>query len=235
MINIVKYTEPPSLEQYRDELFESAENLPDKAYYGLSKEPRDDIKEQIPKEQGYICCYCMSRISKSNMRIEHWQERGIYPNKQLNYDNLLGACHGNERKPRKKLTPEDEEHCDVIRGHIEKEEDAQVKYNPANPLHNMKLLIKYKNDGTIYSSDINFDTQLNNVLNLNFKRLKRNRISLWNGIKKGWDKKFKGKSVNKKTVENLIKLWDSTDHEGKRKEYCGLVLYFLEKKLKQVK
>ena len=62
---------------------------------------KKDLRQALVNEQRALCCYCMSRISPQiaqieSMKIEHWQSQGHYPDKQLDYKNLLGACLGGQ-------------------------------------------------------------------------------------------------------------------------------------------
>lgn len=58
---ITKGREPSSLTQYKKQ---------SGAYFdGTNKE---DIRQALLEEQGYLCAYCMCRISAENMKIEHW-------------------------------------------------------------------------------------------------------------------------------------------------------------------
>lgn len=36
------------------------------------KKRRQRLREQLIKEQGYICCYCMKKISLNTSHIEHF-------------------------------------------------------------------------------------------------------------------------------------------------------------------
>ena len=126
---------------------------------------KDTLREALVAEQRGLCCYCMGRIRPNSdaMKIEHWRCRANYPEDQLNYDNLLGACRGGEGKPGKL------QHCDTRKG------DADLCLNPANPNHAIEARVQYLPDGTIKSDDDTFDSQLKDVLNLNLPFLQNHR------------------------------------------------------------
>ena len=88
MIYIKKGAEPKSLKEYRSQPNATYEDFRDK----------DDIREALLKEQGCLCAYCMSRISKDKMKIEHWisqkSEEGDGEEKALDFHNMLGVCTG---------------------------------------------------------------------------------------------------------------------------------------------
>ena len=42
---------------------------------GVELEARTELKESLLKEQGYLCAYCMARIDKDHMKVEHFKPR----------------------------------------------------------------------------------------------------------------------------------------------------------------
>lgn len=170
MILIKKQSEPADLIGYKKQF---------RAYYeGIPKEIKDNVLESLLVEQGCTCAYCMKRISKSAMTIEHYISQSADKSKALNYQNMLGVCLGNRGKKEKEQT------CDAHRG------NSILTVDPLNPAKVQQ--IKYRSDGTIYSDDPDIDRDLNDVLNLNCDvlevSLKRNR-----------------KAVFDKFVENIAK------------------------------
>ena len=86
---IKKTKEPKSLTFYKRQ---SNAN-----YEDLTPETKRDLKQFLLKEQGYICCYCMRRISIDKMRVEHWKPQShpdliTNPLLGLEYSNLLATC-----------------------------------------------------------------------------------------------------------------------------------------------
>ena len=126
---------------------------------------KGELRNALVTEQSGLCCYCMGRISpdRSSMKIEHWRSQVRYSGKQLNYRNLLGACLGGLRQPPSL------QHCDTRKG------DSDLAWNPADPTHRIETRIRYELDGSIHADEADFDGQLNDVLNLNFPKLKNNR------------------------------------------------------------
>lgn len=232
MINITKRTEPSLLITYRAKESTGRKCLRKNAYKDMDKKTRKQLKDYLLKEQGYICCYCMAEITFDDMRVEHWLDQSTNLNEQLTYNNLLAACHGND-----KIDPNNK-HCDAQKA------DKELKFNPSNKDHDMNRLIKYKlSSGQIYSEDIEFNEQIGNtekkenekdksVLNLNFVLLKNNRIGVWKGIIEGW-KKLKGKSKDKSFFEKQIKSWTKNPSDSYQKPYSGVALFYLNQKLRQ--
>ena len=195
----------------------------------------DELREVLKEEQGYICCYCMSSIATGKTKIEHYQSRDKKPELEIDYKNLYLACdgekincHENQDKnvdihkdckckyEKKESYKKIVKHCDSCKG-------ARA-LNHIN-LSNIERNIKYKSDGTIYSDNKDIDRELNHVLNLNIKILKRNRrnakIDLWNQLPKD-------KSWNRESINRIIIKYKNC---SKKAPYLGVILYFLKKKI----
>lgn len=121
MRNIVKSSEPKSLETHRCSSYANYDNYEDK----------QSLRASLITAQRGLCCYCMSRLvaDLDKMKIEHWQSQTRFPDRQLDYPNLLGACLGGEGKPRKL------QHCDSRKGELD------LSKNPANPAHDVERTI----------------------------------------------------------------------------------------------
>lgn len=114
------------------------------------------------------------------------------------------------------------EHCDKRKG------EDDLLFSPAELTHHDRLKIRYTFRGIIKSDDSEFDHQLTTVLNLNYSRLVENRKAVWSSVTKRLSE-IKV-SANRKQVEALIAEWEAKDHNGCLKEYCGVALYYLNKK-----
>lgn len=159
---ITKGVEPASLTAHRQRPHCNYSNYQDK----------DALRLALVTEQRMICCYCLSRINaaRDKMKIEHWRSRTGYGSEELSYRNLLGACNGGEGQPQRF------QHCDSRKG------DKDLQWNPADPTHHIETRVRYDFDGTISSDEVTFDTELNDVLNLNLPWLKNNRKGIYAGI-----------------------------------------------------
>ena len=84
MIKINKGKEPVCLTSYKKQKFSS--------YDGLSKENKYEIIESLMKEQGYLCAYCMQRIShEKGATIEHITPQSSASDRVFSRDTLTGA------------------------------------------------------------------------------------------------------------------------------------------------
>lgn len=213
---ILKGKEPRTLTEYR---------LRNSKYDGPGFAPvKDDIKSSLLVEQGYLCAYCMARISADSMKVEHWACQHRYGNLQLVYSNMLGCCKGGEDADNErgydKLT------CDSRKGNLD------IKFNPSNPRDQIGRVVSYDGNGVIFSKDEEFDKQINNVLNLNKNRLKDNRRELLKNIRQRLDEKVGHRS--KTELAKLLMAINSVGPDGKLREYCGILVFYLEEKIKKV-
>lgn len=209
MKKIIKQSEPRSLVEHRSQANANYDNYPEK----------DDLRKSLLKEQGYICCYCMSRIKLDEMKIEHWQPQTKYISRQLDYKNLLGACMGNQG-----ARPQNQ-HCDTRKG------DSEITINPIEGDKNCENLIKYRPDGKIYSDDLSVNNDLNETLNLNLGFLKKNRKDALDVVIRKLDEKFSNKTWAKITVQKELDKLNTKDENGFYDVYCQFIVSYLKSKL----
>uniref|UniRef100_B8HSX4 C2H2-type domain-containing protein n=1 Tax=Cyanothece sp. (strain PCC 7425 / ATCC 29141) TaxID=395961 RepID=B8HSX4_CYAP4 len=80
----------------------------------LQAPQKPELHEALLFEQGYICCYCGMRISKTNSHIEHLKPRSHFPELALDYNNLLSSCPGEgDEKIQSEATKLKHLHCGV--------------------------------------------------------------------------------------------------------------------------
>jgi len=229
---IKKNQEPKSLTFYKQKYKTSA------CYEDLDKQTKDDLKQSLLEEQGYICCYCMRRISADRMRIEHWKPQTDIL-LQLNlilgleYTNLLGACQGGEDGLKSQY------HCDKSKGNKLITIHPQAKINlPLQQGEAMGIscetLVKFNlGSGIVYSENETINQEINDILCLNNQNLREGRRTVIQEFKKFLDKKYSN-SLKKENLEKILKIW-SEKSDGKYKEYCQVIITYLEKRLKHFK
>jgi uncharacterized protein (TIGR02646 family) len=220
MVNIQKGSPPVSLQAYRSH--------PAAVYDGQNFTPvKADLRVALVKEQHGLCAYCMRRIrpNEREMKIEHWQCQEKYPERQLDYTNLLGACLGHEGSPREGQT------CDTRKA------NEDIRYNPAESAHNVFGKISYSSgDGAILSNDTVFDRQIGDqkqperrdngsILNLNLPLLKANRLHAIRGVQIALAKPKRHQTVAE--IDSMIR---KIEQMPEWPEYAGVTLYFLQKR-----
>lgn len=206
MRRIKKIKEPKSLKKHRKTKFANYDNYADK----------NDVRANLYKEQRGICCYCMGSISPDieHMKIEHFKCQHNFPKAQLIYYNLLGACKGNEGRP------ENEQHCDTFKG------SKKLTYHPCSRA--FEAMIKYNNDGSITSTDTILNSELNDILNLNIKKLKAARKGVLDGFKDSLKKKG---TLQKAMLKKRLADWEGSSHQDNLRPYCMVVAFWLRKKI----
>lgn len=178
------------------------------------------LAESLLQEQGYLCAYCMRRIpvsdsnSSETTRIDHVLSRDIHPDLTLDYSNMAICCPG---------AINSSFHCDKLK------KSADITFDLYHDAFFETLSYKSQ-DGAICSSNAVYNNEINQLLNLNNPLLKANRLSAWKGVKQYLDKA----GWNLAKINEQLRNWESKDHEGRYKEYCGIVLFYLQKRKKRM-
>lgn len=190
----------------------------DSIYDGPNFTPiKEKIRLSLLDEQGYLCAYCMNRIDVNSMKIEHWACQHSHPSKQLDYTNLLACCIGHEGFSPKEQT------CDTRKG------GHNIKFSPAIRSHRVNEIIKYDSQGTIISTDVDFNIHLNDNLNLNKMRMKLNRRTVLCQIQHTLSQRLGGRKSTE--IQKLIDFYIHKNSIGQFSEYYGVIIYYLQKKL----
>lgn len=174
---------------------------------------KDALRQALVKEQRGLCCYCQSRIypNEDQMKIEHWQSQTGFPARQLDYDNLLGACLGGEGRPPK------DQHCDTRKG------NSVLCFSVNDPAHPIERKIRFLGDGRIESDDAATNKALTDVLNLNWSRLVNNRKAVLDAFKQRL-----GKGGLNAAQE--LRKWDGTQ-AGELPEFAQVMVFWLQKRI----
>ena len=176
-----------------------------------------ELKDSLLKEQGYLCAYCMARIDQDHMKVEHFKPQSLYPQDIFAYGNLLACCLGKTQE---------KSHCDTFK------RNSEISLSPLS--RSCVDTLSYESrTGAIKSSNEDYKHDLD-TLNLNAHIIKQNRRDVLRGVITALQKKAqRGLEFNSSTISHQLNIWISVDEEGKRRPYCGIVIYFLEKKLKK--
>lgn len=200
------------------------------------------LKEALLKEQGYLCAYCMGKISltlnernKPKVEVEHFKSQELYPNLDLSYMNMLGVCNGSSI-----AYPEKEEihHCDKTKGN-EGKMSGKVELKKLNPCDkNCENLVTYKADGEILpanNNDVDTKHDLEIALNLNNQALKDARKAVLDTARKKLIREKPIQQWNKPFLRKHLELWQMKNERGEYKSYCMVAVWFIEKLLSKTK
>jgi len=220
---ITKSKEPKSLTTYRSTV--SHKNLEDSNIYEdfkektkeqCTKNKAENLRKQLLQEQGYVCCYCLSRINCDNSKIEHFRPQTKNRDVQIDYQNLFIACSGGEGSKAKG------QFCDTKKG------EKDLKYiDLLSSIEHSVNYAKGANNISVTSKDKNIDKEMNDVLNLNVMVLGQNRREVYDRVMKN----LKSRGYTTANIQKTLKYFQ-TRHNEKFEPYCEMVVYFLTKKLK---
>ncbi|WP_106832081.1 HNH endonuclease family protein [Parabacteroides pacaensis] len=190
---------------------------------GTLYEPKKYLRQALFKEQGGICAYCMQRLKNElkekegslihSNRIEHIKCREHYPDLQLDYQNMVLCCNG--------LT-NGIVHCDRSK------ENKEITFSPLD-YRFIKTIFYTSGDGAVKSTDQAWNTEIDQILNLNNKQLKQNRRSTLMGI----INRLKQKKWKISELRKQLNKWTEKDMKGLYKPYSGIVIWYLGKKIQQ--
>ncbi|RQO66818.1 hypothetical protein DBR40_21425 [Pedobacter sp. KBW01] len=210
MITIIKGKEPEKWTEYVD--------TPGVNEYS----PIPELRAALLKDQGNICAYCMRYIpvtkkdpgENETSKIEHIRSREHNKDLSLKYENMVICCPGYINSSA---------HCDKSK------KSTEISFSPLDP--GVQRSISYgMYDGKIKSSNGFWDDDINKIICLNNPLLKQNRGQTLEGVRNALSKtKFRAQDLKQKLDE-----WSQPDKEGKLRPYCGIVIWYLEKKLKSL-
>ncbi len=222
MRKITKTTEPSTLASYRSTISKANRlnsniynDFPDKKKEDCNLNKSGNLRKQLIEEQGYICCYCMQRISCDNSRIEHFKSQEHNRKYQIQYKNLFVACNNSHGKISQ------EQHCDVKKAD---KELKKINLTLATSINN----IKYNSDCTIFSDDTDLNDDITSILNLNVMIVKESRQQALNNLIKSikvWDKP---------TLYGLIDKYSNKNSDGKYAPFSEMLVWQLERKVKKI-
>ena len=223
MIVVKRGKEPNSLLEFR-------KKNPDADYEDMPSSVRADVRHQNRNEQKQHGADCMRRLdSPSVVRIEHCRPR--HPKDEIVHDKkatldfkwMLGVCYGNSLV---KGVKDEDMTCDAHR------KNTELTINPFDEVSVRK--IKYKADGSIYSEDEEINKDVTDTLNLNCPALSLplTRKKVLSEAQKRIVQKCAGKSQDA-YVHELERTYTSLVQERNLTPYCGIIISWLEGKLKK--
>lgn len=201
--------------------------------------PKSAIRDALLAEQHHICAYCMKRIQNSkdetvHMSIEHWIPLSKDKERALDYRNFLGVCMGGKDVdgPSNRILC-----CDAS-----KDDEASLMVNPLDKV--MMQYIAYLPDGRIYCLETAGDLQkpithdLDNVLMLNGKDGKDTATELLKGRRDAY-RQARGMyeklaKQGRLTSVRIGKMIREIEQKEVYPEFAGTILFFLERKRKQL-
>lgn len=212
MRTITKGPEPRTLVEHRATGHSDYANYADK----------DGLRAALLRDQRGLCCYCMTRVdtTATGMKVEHWRCQSRNADLELTYSNILAACLGGQGQP------EALQHCDTRKG------EQDLKFNPADAAHRIEQRIRYEMDGTIASTDTEFNAELTDVLNLNLPLLRNRRKGVLTAILDWWKSekaRLRGPVPNEQLARERARR--AGDGAGHLKPFDAVAVWWLDQRL----
>jgi uncharacterized protein (TIGR02646 family) len=104
------------------------------SYKDLRNPEKAIVKTALMEEQGYICCYCEQELVATDSHIEHLLPQDSYPDKALDFSNMLCSCQDQIKKGEPR-------HCGNLKG------DDELEISPLD--EDCESYFKYTYDGYI--------------------------------------------------------------------------------------
>lgn len=131
----------------------------------LDPSVRSNLKDQLLKEQSFLCCYCEQRIAADASHIEHIKPRSQYPQLEVEYLKLTCSCQGES-------DPKEPKHCGASKGGWY---DVSRFISPLKP--DCEKRFRYLGDGSILPNNENDDAARETIdrLGLDIRKLRDKR------------------------------------------------------------
>lgn len=190
---------------------------------GAEYEARKCLREALYKEQGGICAYCMRRLdnelneSITTNRIEHIKCREKHEDLKLVYTNMVMCCNGliERNKVSHSICDRKKENNNIQISPLDPRFIASLSYNPTK--------------GLICSTEVEWQKEMDNILNLNDEYLALNRIA----AKKAINQLLGPKQWKVSQIRKKIEEYENRNPDGLYKPFCGMIAWYLKKKLKE--
>ena len=183
-----------------------------------------DLKVQLYKDQGGICCYCGAKLEfppKSKSRVEHVKPKDKYRELVGEYENLLLSCdltseeYESMRNTHKRIRNK-HLHCDAAKG------AKEITYSPLNP--NCEKAFVYRLNGKIEGKDKDAEDDIE-TLGLGCDYLVRRRREAINTL---FDNdELLDEDLLKKYKEKVM----SRDKDNQLAEFCFVISNAIEQVL----
>lgn len=213
MKRIIKSASPEELETYKQ--------TPGARYEDMDSTTKKAIRKSLVEEQGYLCCYCGMKIENDyHSTIDHIKPQGVkeYEDLQLDYNNLICSCDGDEQKRCNKTKAEKKKfpsHCNNIKA------DQKIKVSPLDIDCESKF--EFDEEGNIDGVDQDAKETIK-VLGLDCSTLNTDRKA---AIQPYIDK-YRGKTVSKDVLEAKIAELEQKNNEGRFIPFCFVSIYYIK-------
>jgi uncharacterized protein (TIGR02646 family) len=211
---IRKGAEPPLLLAYR--------KTQGARYGGLPAEAKVELRSALVRDQHGLCCFCMQRVEarvapELKVKIAHRVPQAVDPARDLEWNNLFAACHGNEGAPHER------QHCDTRQG---KEE---LRVSPREPAHVASL--SYTVRGEIRTSRDDLRKDLAKTLNLNDPALCNARREARESLLRAMAQRAGKREFSSPELRRALERASTPDVSGNLPPFAGALEWWLRRRL----
>ena len=212
MRHIRKGQEPKSLTDWK-----ASQSTTPNCYYECLQNPEmRELRRELLQQQGYICCYCESRIDLSSSHIEHLKPQCDCTDAEtVEFTNLLACCQGEGE-----ISPKPE-HCGQKRG------SQALKITPLEPA--CVEAFAFTEDGQIFANSTQATqeaaTSVIEVLGLNIRKLQRMRESAIQQNLMDFE------TFTDMERQKLIQFYESANASGQYEEFCSAIAHVLKQNI----
>lgn len=182
---------------------------------------KSESRKHLVKEQGYLCAFCLRRISEVNPTESptgtihaHWMPLEQAPERIFDWDNLFGTCSGVTGTVR---------HCDASQG------NQVLTLKPDDPAIERQL--RYRESGRVEAVGEEQSREVNEVLNLNHERLVENRKAVLDVVRKELSQ-YKN-TCSQSELMRIRKRWELPNQNGQLPPYNRVALDYLDRKIQK--
>lgn len=200
-------------------------SLPENPEPGIHYYSKEQLREELLNEQGFLCCYCNrlfyeggqvkeSLQAEPPTEIEHIVPRSIRHKRTLDYSNLAASCHGGRKlKPAKQS-------CNARRG------NNFLPVTPHNP--DCETRIQFSMDGSAFGKNEDLDAQRTIEL-LNLNKFQKERGDFMSGFiyENPQTKEFISKKDARKILEDLAE----RDTQNAYRPFCSAVINVIKQEI----
>jgi uncharacterized protein (TIGR02646 family) len=176
-------------------------------YKYLSNPEKKAVHISLLSEQGYICCYCCSRVDQIDSHIEHLAPQSKTDSElSIDYKNMLGSCGRYPNWP---------EYCG------NKKKNLAIGVSPLQA--NCEEFFNYSSTGEILPTANNLAHQKDAKTTIEILGL--NHYDLTEGRKQAFEAL---EGITQEEAELLAQVCQQMNGEGRYQPFCNAVLYFLK-------
>lgn len=187
-----------------------------------------DIKLQLLKEQGFLCCYTLNEISLDTCKIVHFHPRKYFPEQSLDYANMFLAYDYPDKVPITQQVGEQTKANTLMPNYlIDPRCSDYFRYNTLGEIvpngdNNYRTVRKCRDNFRKLEPEQQLVFSTIELLNLNANWLKEQRKAIHLQILKNFRRASRGQ------IDKTIELFSKKDKTGRYKRYCEVVIYYLK-------